>query len=128
MDDSSPSSPPLPEMTGSGILVFSAGGDEDDELMAEDFVHVDSDDRNPNPNSDNHNNSDEIVGSDGSGNRGDGEEEEEEDLMKSLTVLSCESTADGGSCNVYLVGTAHVSQAITNFFHTHYTLHITRVC
>lgn len=32
-----------------------------------------------------------------------------EELIKRLTVLSCESTAEGGSCDVYLVGTAHVS-------------------
>ncbi|XP_027346925.1 traB domain-containing protein [Abrus precatorius] len=45
-----------------------------------------------------------------------------EELWKNVVVLSCESTAEGGVCDVYLVGTAHVSeessrevQAIVNF-------------
>jgi hypothetical protein len=33
-----------------------------------------------------------------------------EEFAKSVMVLTCESTAEGGSCDVYLVGTAHVSQ------------------
>ncbi|XP_010522328.1 PREDICTED: traB domain-containing protein-like [Tarenaya hassleriana] len=33
-----------------------------------------------------------------------------EELARSVMVLTCESTAEGGSCDVYLVGTAHVSQ------------------
>ncbi|KAL2328329.1 hypothetical protein Fmac_021756 [Flemingia macrophylla] len=45
-----------------------------------------------------------------------------EDLSRNVLVLSCESAAEGGVCDVYLVGTAHVSeessrevQAIVNF-------------
>ncbi|KAK7263546.1 hypothetical protein RJT34_31138 [Clitoria ternatea] len=45
-----------------------------------------------------------------------------EELSKNVLVLSCESTAEGGVCDVYVVGTAHVSedssrevQAIVNF-------------
>ncbi|XP_077243500.1 uncharacterized protein LOC143884026 [Tasmannia lanceolata] len=33
-----------------------------------------------------------------------------EELSKSVVFLECESSAEGGSCVVYLVGTAHVSQ------------------
>ncbi|CAA7049560.1 unnamed protein product [Microthlaspi erraticum] len=33
-----------------------------------------------------------------------------EELAKSVMVLTCESTEEGGSCDVYLAGTAHVSQ------------------
>lgn len=34
-----------------------------------------------------------------------------EELSRSVVMLSCESSAEGGTCDVYLVGTAHVSQA-----------------
>ncbi|KAK4789443.1 hypothetical protein SAY86_016747 [Trapa natans] len=33
-----------------------------------------------------------------------------EELFRNVAVLSCESSAEGGRCDVYLVGTAHVSQ------------------
>ncbi|XP_065875271.1 uncharacterized protein [Euphorbia lathyris] len=33
-----------------------------------------------------------------------------EELSRSVVVLTCESTVEGGSCDVYLIGTAHVSQ------------------
>ncbi|XP_042384361.1 traB domain-containing protein-like [Zingiber officinale] len=33
-----------------------------------------------------------------------------ENLAKGVVFLECESSAEGGSCDVYLVGTAHVSQ------------------
>lgn len=39
-----------------------------------------------------------------------------EEFAKSVMVLTCESTVEGGSCDVYLVGTAHVSQ-VSSFFH-----------
>nr|DAD20596.1 TPA_asm: hypothetical protein HUJ06_022059 [Nelumbo nucifera] len=32
-----------------------------------------------------------------------------EEILKSVVCLQCESSAEGGSCDVYLVGTAHVS-------------------
>ena len=35
-----------------------------------------------------------------------------EELSRSVMALTCESTAEGGVCDVYLVGTAHVSQVI----------------
>ncbi|KAI3795419.1 hypothetical protein L1987_38072 [Smallanthus sonchifolius] len=40
-----------------------------------------------------------------------GEERKElpEELSRSVVTLSCESSAEGGNCDVYLVGTAHVS-------------------
>ena len=48
------------------------------------------------------------------------EEEEEsgrrrvlpEELSRSAVMLACESSAEGGVCDVYLVGTAHVSMVI----------------
>ncbi|CAH2059800.1 unnamed protein product [Thlaspi arvense] len=33
-----------------------------------------------------------------------------EEFAKSVTVLTCDSKEEGGSCDVYLIGTAHVSQ------------------
>lgn len=33
-----------------------------------------------------------------------------EELSRSVMVLTCETTDEGGICDVYLVGTAHVSQ------------------
>ncbi|XP_027910919.1 traB domain-containing protein-like isoform X2 [Vigna unguiculata] len=33
-----------------------------------------------------------------------------EDLSRNVTVLSCESSAEGGVCHVYLLGTSHVSK------------------
>ncbi|KAH7675690.1 TraB/PrgY/GumN family protein [Dioscorea alata] len=45
-----------------------------------------------------------------------------EELSKGVVVLECESSAEGGSCDVYIVGTAHVSlescrevQAVINY-------------
>lgn len=35
-----------------------------------------------------------------------------EELSRNVIVLSCESSAEGGVCDVYLVGTAHVSEVI----------------
>ena len=55
----------------------------------------------------------------GSGSQEEFEEEREEtvrtlpaELAEGVVVLECESTAEGGYCDVYLVGTAHVSQVI----------------
>lgn len=61
-----------------------------------------------------------FSGGDGGGADDDGGEcssetikvELPEDLAKSVVILTCESTADGGSCDVYLVGTAHVSKVV----------------
>lgn len=39
-----------------------------------------------------------------------------EELSKNVVVLTCESAAEGSVCNVYLVGTAHVSQVIVCLF------------
>lgn len=46
---------------------------------------------------------------------GDGEDRREavpEEVWRSVVRLSCESTAEGGVCDVYLVGTSHVSQVV----------------
>ncbi|XP_057508612.1 uncharacterized protein LOC130791491 [Actinidia eriantha] len=84
----------------------------------EDFVRIDGPDsstrENPSPDIES------LVQSISSvdGERGDAREEDEgseikalsEELWRSVMKLSCESSAEGGICDVYLVGTAHVSQ------------------
>ncbi|OAY64863.1 Uncharacterized protein ACMD2_13949 [Ananas comosus] len=40
----------------------------------------------------------------------DGRRDLPEELAKGVVLLQCESSAEGGACDVYLVGTAHVSQ------------------
>lgn len=37
-----------------------------------------------------------------------------EELSRSVVALTCDTAAEGGLCDVYLVGTAHVSQVIQN--------------
>lgn len=56
--------------------------------------------------------SDDIIGGEDDGERFVERTKLElpEELAKSVMVLTCESTEEGGSCDVYLVGTAHVSQ------------------
>ncbi|CAN1220312.1 TraB domain-containing protein [Linum perenne] len=86
----------------------------------EDYVHVD----NPDPMSDSIVNvADELRNDNGDGNEGGEEVVEEvattetaersteppEELSRTV-VLNCESNAESGSCDVYLVGTAHVSE------------------
>lgn len=39
-----------------------------------------------------------------------------DELSRSVVTLTCESAAEGGVCDVYLVGTAHVSKVIYMFF------------
>lgn len=39
-----------------------------------------------------------------------------EELSRNVLVLSCESAAEGGVCDVYLVGTAHVSEVLYWFW------------
>ncbi|KAJ4826363.1 hypothetical protein Tsubulata_045905 [Turnera subulata] len=82
----------------------------------EDFVHIDS----PEPLSESIVNVAEELGADddgGNSNEGSGafaaepeRKELPEELSRSVMLLTCESSAEGGSCDVYLVGTAHVSQ------------------
>lgn len=43
----------------------------------------------------------------------DGRRDLPEELAKGVVLLQCESSAEGGACDVYLVGTAHVSQVIS---------------
>lgn len=35
-----------------------------------------------------------------------------EEILKSVVHLQCDSSAEGGVCDVYLVGTAHVSKVV----------------
>lgn len=95
---------------------------------AEDYVHVSepaADEPAPNPNLAAQTVLDSGILSEASsgGGSGGGEGSAEEgaaegkkvlpeDLAKGVLFLQCESSAEGGSCDVYLVGTAHVSQVI----------------
>nr|GEW74640.1 TraB domain-containing protein-like [Tanacetum cinerariifolium] len=45
---------------------------------------------------------------------GDERRELSEELWRSVVKLSCESSAEGGNCDVYLVGTAHVSMLVAD--------------
>ncbi|KAJ8763724.1 hypothetical protein K2173_003506 [Erythroxylum novogranatense] len=87
----------------------------------EDFVHIE----NPSPNTQSQSLSDSIVNvadelrdndqtDEAAASTSIGGELERKDipeeLRRSVVVLSCESVAEGGTCDVYLVGTAHVSQ------------------
>lgn len=38
------------------------------------------------------------------------------ELSKNVVKLTCDSSAEGGVCDVYLVGTAHVSEVIALVF------------
>ncbi|KAL4302273.1 hypothetical protein GQ457_10G021750 [Hibiscus cannabinus] len=103
---------------------------DSDHPSGEDFVHID----NPNPNfvdalsdsivnveKEEEEEEEEGIQNEGyDGNNGnyvstndrsDSLERRElpEELLRSVMVLSCESSAEGGNCDVYLVGTAHVS-------------------
>eukprot|EP00262_Sarcandra_glabra_P011592 TRINITY_DN2819_c0_g2_i1.p1 TRINITY_DN2819_c0_g2~~TRINITY_DN2819_c0_g2_i1.p1 ORF type:complete len:334 (-),score=45.67 TRINITY_DN2819_c0_g2_i1:59-1060(-) len=75
----------------------------------EDFVHVQNPNPNPNPNS----YSELVDGVEASGSEDYSVKKAKilsGELAKGVVVLQCESSVDGGSCDVYLVGTAHVSQ------------------
>ncbi|GJS04702.1 TraB domain-containing protein [Tanacetum coccineum] len=52
-----------------------------------------------------------VDANDVNDNEAEGDERRElsEELWRSVVKLSCESSAEGGICDVYLVGTAHVS-------------------
>lgn len=90
---------------------------------SESFVHVDSTSANHMSGEDSDQSVvsfDEDRGNDVS-REGEGEWEFEgeqrrrvlpEELLRSVMMLSCESSAEGGNCDVYLVGTAHVSMVI----------------
>ncbi|KAK8486458.1 hypothetical protein V6N13_077255 [Hibiscus sabdariffa] len=79
-----------------------------DPPSVENFIHVE----NPNPNvveaSSDHN-IDEASRSKGSDERRNAELPKE--LSKNVVHLSCKSSAEGGKCDVYLVGTCHVWKA-----------------
>ncbi|EEF46687.1 conserved hypothetical protein [Ricinus communis] len=67
-----------------------------EEALSESIVDVDNELREENAN----------TGSDSEPER----KELPEELSRSVVKLTCESAAEGGLCDVYLVGTAHVSQ------------------
>ncbi|KAG5387520.1 hypothetical protein IGI04_038990 [Brassica rapa subsp. trilocularis] len=51
-----------------------------------------------------------VGGDDGEGECSSGKVELPEELAKSVVILTCESNGESGSCDVYLIGTAHVSK------------------
>lgn len=102
---------------------------EPDPNSAEDFVHIEDPDPNVESLSesfvgvdvvredDGGEEADHWSGGDGDGDDGDGGGFDRrrtlpEELSRSVVVLTCESSAEGGggTCDVYLVGTAHVSE------------------
>ncbi|KAG6657820.1 hypothetical protein CIPAW_04G117500 [Carya illinoinensis] len=75
-----------------------------DENLSESIVHVEE----PPPRDD-----DAFDGDVSASNEADTSEQRRilpEELSRSVLLLSCDSAAEGGVCDVYLVGTAHVSQ------------------
>ncbi|KAL5797825.1 hypothetical protein ACOSQ2_002645 [Xanthoceras sorbifolium] len=109
------STPPIPKITSFATvngLKFSAM-DPNPPESGEDFVHIE----NPNPDSVEAL-CESIISSSGgdeAGVQNDAVTDETrkvlpEELSRSVVVLTCESSAEGGTCDVYLVGTAHVSQ------------------
>lgn len=85
----------------------------------EDFVHVE------NPNPDNVVALSESIISSPGGDEARNEDNDAvspetrrilpEDLSRSVVLLTCESSAEGGNCDVYIVGTAHVSKVMDRF-------------
>ncbi|KAF3493912.1 hypothetical protein DY000_02058211 [Brassica cretica] len=53
---------------------------------------------------------DDAAGGDGDGECSSAKVELPEELAKSVVILTCESNGESGSCDVYLIGTAHVSK------------------
>ncbi|KAH0913598.1 hypothetical protein HID58_036919 [Brassica napus] len=51
-----------------------------------------------------------VGGGDGEGECSSAKVELPEELAKSVVILTCESNGESGSCDVYLIGTAHVSK------------------
>ncbi|XWS68504.1 hypothetical protein CRYUN_Cryun04dG0096300 [Craigia yunnanensis] len=102
---------------------------ESDPPSGEDFVHIEN--RNPNVvdalsdsmvkveeedkeamrNKDYDNNNDDVSRNGISDSSERRKVELPEELSRRVMVLTCESSAEGGNCDVYLVGTVHVSQA-----------------
>ncbi|GMJ06382.1 hypothetical protein like AT1G05270 [Hibiscus trionum] len=83
-----------------------------DPPSVENFIHVEN--PNPNPNvveaSSDHNNVDDVSRSKSSDSSERRNVDLPEELSKNVVYLSCESSAEGGKCDVYLVGTSHVSK------------------
>ncbi|CBI28960.3 uncharacterized protein LOC100244828 [Vitis vinifera] len=87
---------------------------------SEDFVHVDNPDLDPIPNPNIETSPEDFVSVDDRQHdvaslnaEAEGSDRNRvlpEELSRSVVMLSCESSAEGGTCDVYLVGTAHVSQ------------------
>ncbi|KAJ6991321.1 traB domain-containing protein-like isoform X2 [Populus alba x Populus x berolinensis] len=80
----------------------------------EDFVHIESPSNNDNHLSESIVDvANELSEDDNKNDVVMGRKELPEELSRSVMVLTCESKAEGGTCVVHLVGTAHVSQVPT---------------
>ncbi|XP_030459671.1 uncharacterized protein LOC115680052 [Syzygium oleosum] len=117
--------PPAP----SAASAMDPRAPEPDANSAEDFVHIEDPDPNVESLSESFVGVDVVREDDGGGEEadhrsdGDGDGDGDgggfdrrrtlpEELSRSVVVLTCESSAEGGggTCDVYLVGTAHVSE------------------
>ncbi|KAL0797382.1 hypothetical protein Bca101_052556 [Brassica carinata] len=88
--------------------------------LSDSIVNVEKEDAVEDDEEEEYRDSDSVV-SGGGGDAGDGvvggegpseatKAELPEELAKSVVILTCESTGESGSCDVYLIGTAHVSK------------------
>ncbi|KAJ6908496.1 hypothetical protein NC651_018794 [Populus alba x Populus x berolinensis] len=83
----------------------------------EDFVHIESPSNNDNHLSESIVDvANELSEDDNKNDVVMGRKELPEELSRSVMVLTCESKAEGGTCVVHLVGTAHVSQSPYKLF------------
>lgn len=84
-------------------------------LNSEDFVHVDGGAANLNSEGSEESvveeeGVEEVVSANGEGEREEYVRKDlPEELSRSVMMLTCDSSTDGGICDVYVVGTAHVS-------------------
>ncbi|KAK4577324.1 hypothetical protein RGQ29_027729 [Quercus rubra] len=114
-----PHSPP-PAMdphapTGEAAAAASAAEGEDfvhienptvDDSLSESIVNVEE----PLRENDDDDDEDDVVSTSHDADNSEQRKVLPEELSRSVMALTCESTAEGGVCDVYLVGTAHVSQ------------------
>ncbi|KAL0732341.1 hypothetical protein Bca4012_008550 [Brassica carinata] len=80
--------------------------------LSDSIVNVEKEDAVEEEEEEEHRDSDPVVsgGDDAGGECSSGKVELPEELAKSVVILTCESSGENGSCDVYLIGTAHVSK------------------
>ena len=106
--------------TGEAAAAASAAEGEDfvhienptvDDSLSESIVNVEEPLRE-NDDDDDDDDEDDVVSTSHDADNSEQRKVLPEELSRSVMALTCESTAEGGVCDVYLVGTAHVSQVI----------------